>query len=205
MRFRSTQNGFITGIRYYKGAGTTGTHIGHLWSNTGTLLATATFTSETASGWQQVLFSSPVAITAGVTYVASQFSPSGHYASTVSYFTQAVVNGPLRGLADGEDGINGLYKYSATSAFPTIGHQSSNYWVDVVFTTGSAGTIPVITIQPSSQTVCAGNNVSFTSSANGSPAPTVQWQSSPNGTTWTNITGATNTTLTFASTAGDNE
>ncbi len=80
VKFRSTQNGFITGIRYYKGAGTTGTHIGHLWSNTGTMLAAATFTNETASGWQQVLFSSPVAINAGVTYVASQFSPSGHYA-----------------------------------------------------------------------------------------------------------------------------
>ncbi|MGZ8523562.1 MAG: DUF4082 domain-containing protein, partial [Chitinophagaceae bacterium] len=138
VRFRSTQNGFITGIRYYKGAGTTGTHIGHLWTNTGTLLATATFNNETASGWQQVLFSSPVAITAGVTYVASQFSPSGHYASTVNYFTQAVVNGSLRGLADGENGINGLYKYSASSAFPTFGHKSSNYWIDVVFTTGSA-------------------------------------------------------------------
>ena len=36
MRFRSTQDGFITGIRYYKGAGATGTHIGSLWNNTGT-------------------------------------------------------------------------------------------------------------------------------------------------------------------------
>ena len=26
MKFRSSQNGFITGVRYYKGAGTTGTH-----------------------------------------------------------------------------------------------------------------------------------------------------------------------------------
>jgi glucose/arabinose dehydrogenase len=138
VRFRSTQNGYITGLRYYKGPGTTGTHIGHLWTNTGGLLATATFTNETTSGWQQALFSSPVAITAGVTYVASQFSPSGHYASTVNYFTQAVVNGPLRGLADGEDGINGLYKYSSSSAFPTFGHKSSNYWIDVVFSTGSA-------------------------------------------------------------------
>ena len=58
VKFRSTQNGFITGIRYYKGAGITGTRIGSLWSNTGTRLATATFTGETASGWQQVLFTS---------------------------------------------------------------------------------------------------------------------------------------------------
>ena len=39
-----------------------------LWSATGTLLATATFTNETASGWQQANFSNPVPITAGTTY-----------------------------------------------------------------------------------------------------------------------------------------
>ena len=108
MKFRSTQNGFITGIRYYKGAGVTGTRIGSLWSNTGTRLATATFTTETASGWQQVLFTAPVAITAGVTYVASYHSSSGDYAVTNPYFTQPVVNSSLRALANGEDGRNGL-------------------------------------------------------------------------------------------------
>jgi hypothetical protein len=98
--------------------GTTGTHTGHLWTNAGSQLAQATFTNETASGWQQVLFSSPVAVTAGVTYVAGYFSPSGDYPATKPYFTQAVVNGPLRGLADGEDGPNGVYQYGATAAFP---------------------------------------------------------------------------------------
>ena len=62
-------NGYITGIRFYKGSGNTGTHVGHLWTSTGTLLATATFSNETASGWQQVNFATPVAITAGTTYV----------------------------------------------------------------------------------------------------------------------------------------
>ena len=32
MKFRSSTNGFITGLRFYKGAQNTGTHIGHLWS-----------------------------------------------------------------------------------------------------------------------------------------------------------------------------
>src|SRR4030095_10379662 len=157
MRFRSTQTGYINGIRYYKGAGTTGTHIGSLWSNTGTRLAQATFTNETASGWQQVLFSTPVAITAGVTYVASYFSPSGDYAATKPYFTQNIVNGPLIGLADGTDGGNGLYRYTTTSAFPNSTFQSSNYWVDVVFAPGTtqskpAATSPVITSTNSVET-----------------------------------------------------
>src|SRR3974377_1904384 len=44
VKFRSDVAGYITGLRFYKGAANTGTHIGNLWSNTGTLLATATFT-----------------------------------------------------------------------------------------------------------------------------------------------------------------
>jgi hypothetical protein len=139
MRFRATQNGTVNGIRYYKGAGTTGTHTGHLWTNTGILLASVTFTGETASGWQEALFSTPVAITAGVTYVASYFSPSGQYPSTVNYFTTAKVNGSLRGLANNEDGLNGVYRYSNVTAFPTVGHRSSNYWVDVVFAASTGG------------------------------------------------------------------
>ena len=83
VRFRADYDGYVTGIRFYKASTNTGTHTGHLWSNTGTLLATAQlFTSETSSGWQQVNFSQPVAITAGTTYVASYFAPSGHYSAT---------------------------------------------------------------------------------------------------------------------------
>ncbi len=58
-KFRSDIAGFITGVRFYKGAANTGTHVGHLWTANGTLLAEATFNAETASGWQQVDFSTP--------------------------------------------------------------------------------------------------------------------------------------------------
>jgi glucose/arabinose dehydrogenase len=204
MKIRSTQSGFITGVRYYKGAGTTGTHTGHLWNGSGTLLGSTTFAGETASGWQQTTFTTPIAINANTTYVVSLFSPSGHYAATDPYFTSAVVNGPLRALADGEDGPNGLYRYSSTSVFPNSSFNSSNYWVDVVFSTGGGAQAVVVTTQPSSQSRCAGANASFSSAATGSPAPTVQWQGSSNGTTWTNIAGATNSTLSFATTIADN-
>src|SRR5205814_2195244 len=65
VRFQASSNGTIVGIRFYKGPQNTGTHIGDLWTTSGTLLASATFTNETASGWQQVNFPSPVSITAG--------------------------------------------------------------------------------------------------------------------------------------------
>src|SRR5262249_45060446 len=71
VKFRSDVAGSIAGIRFYKGAGNNGTHTGSLWSSTGTLLATGAFVNETATGWQQLTFASPVAIAANTTYIAS--------------------------------------------------------------------------------------------------------------------------------------
>jgi hypothetical protein len=141
VRFRSDVSGYITGIRFYKASLNTGTHIGNLWTNTGTLLKSATFTGETASGWQQVNFSSPVAITAGTTYVASYFAPAGHFSYSMSAFaSQGVDNAPLHALADNVDGRNGIYLYSNSSKFPTMTYMAENYWVDVVFSSSTSST-----------------------------------------------------------------
>ncbi|HKV25419.1 MAG TPA: DUF4082 domain-containing protein, partial [Candidatus Acidoferrum sp.] len=142
VRFKADSNGYITGIRFYKSAANTGTHIGNLWSNSGTLLATATFANETASGWQQVNFATPVAITAGTVYVASYHSTIGHYSVTNSNFaTAGVDNPPLHALANSTSTADGPYCYGSSSCFPTATYQASNYWVDVIFTpsSGTAG------------------------------------------------------------------
>lgn len=139
VKFRASVAGSITGIRFYKGPLNTGTHVGNLWSSSGTLLATATFTNESASGWQQVNFASPVAISANTTYVASYFAPVGQYAFNGNYFTTGVTNGPLHALANSEDpGGNGVFQYGSTSSFPTQTFNSGNYWVDVVFVSSGA-------------------------------------------------------------------
>jgi hypothetical protein len=159
VKFRTNTAGSITGIRFYKKAGNSGTHTGELYSSTGTRLAQAVFTGETASGWQQVLFSSPVAITAGTTYIAAYFSSAGNYTSTTNYFTTSVVNGPITALADGTDGSNGVYKYSTTPAFPSSTYQKSNYWVDALFTSApvppvaNAGVNQTITLPTSTVTL----------------------------------------------------
>ncbi len=134
--FRSDVNGYIAGIRFYKSVANTGTHVGSLWSSAGALLATATFTSETNSGWQQVNFSQPVAITANTVYVASYHSTGGHYSADWGHFSASGVdNAPLHAFANGLNGAtDGLFVYSTVSAFPTNTYSSSNYWVDVVFT-----------------------------------------------------------------------
>ncbi|MET8051022.1 DUF4082 domain-containing protein [Streptosporangium sp. NPDC005286] len=133
VKFKAATSGTATGIRFYKGAQNTGTHIGSLWTSGGTLLASATFTGETASGWQEVSFSTPVAITSGTTYIASYFAPAGRYATTRPYFVSQYVNGLLSALADGAEGGNGVYGYGAANTFPTNSYQATNYWVDVVF------------------------------------------------------------------------
>jgi hypothetical protein len=142
VRFRADVNGTITGIRFYKGLGNTGPHVGSLWTNTGTRLATATFANETLVGWQQVTFSTPIAITANTTYVASYHMTAGRYAVTDDYFrTSGVDAPPLHALVDGAAGGNGVFVYGA-SAFPTQTSRSANYWVDVVFTPSAGDTTP---------------------------------------------------------------
>ena len=148
VKFRSTQAGYITGIRFYKGAGNTGTHVGSLWSSTGQQLASATFVGETATGWQQVSFATPVAIAANTVYVASYFAPNGGYAGDSQFFaTASVTNGSLQALQDGTSGGNGLYAYASSNAFPNASFQATNYWVDVTFTTtlGPDTTPPTVT------------------------------------------------------------
>ncbi len=134
VRFRSDVAGKITGVRFYKSTANTGTHVANLWSSTGTNLATATFTGETASGWQQVLFATPVSITAGTAYVASYHTNVGHYAADQDSFASSGVDAPpLHAPADAGSAPNGVFAYGSTSAFPSNGWNSTNYWVDVVF------------------------------------------------------------------------
>jgi Domain of unknown function (DUF4082) len=58
----------------------TGTHLAHLWSPAGALLAEAAFVNETASGWQEVALPTPVQIAANTIYVASYHADSGYFA-----------------------------------------------------------------------------------------------------------------------------
>ncbi len=141
-KFRSTSAGYITAIRYYKGAGDTDSHVGHLWTSTGTQLAAVTFSGGTASGWQMMPLSTPVAIDANTTYIVSMYSsPVGYFAITTGGLASAVDNPPLKALASGEDGPNGVFQ--SGGGFPTTG-TNNNYWVDVVFDTNA----PVDTTPP---------------------------------------------------------
>jgi uncharacterized repeat protein (TIGR01451 family) len=140
VQFSSSTPLAIEGIRFFKGTGNTGTHIGNLWSSGGTLLASATFTSESAYGWQAVRFSQPVMIAAGATYVASYYAPHGGYAIDTGFFSSGPLSsGPLTATT-------GVFSYGSSSSFPSNTFDSSNYWVDVMY----------------SSVVPAGSNAQFT-------------------------------------------
>jgi len=65
-------------------------------------------------------------------------------------------------------------------------------------TVNPAPVAPSITTQPTRQTITAGQTATFTAAATGSPTPTVQWQvSTDGGVTFSNVSGATSTTLSF--------
>jgi hypothetical protein len=133
LKFRSDVAGTVAGVRFYKGTSTTGTHTGTLWSSTGARLATATFTGESASGWQQVSFSSPVAIAANTVYIVSYHTNVGRYAYSSAYFASVGVdNGPLHAL---RNGVSGGTACTATAEWrsrirpstrPTTGSTSSS-------------------------------------------------------------------------------
>ena len=139
------------------------------------------------------------------------YTPSSATSGTTFGWSRSVVTGISNAAATGTGNISETLINTTSSAinvtyvYTLMAAGCSNTQNLVVTVNPDAATVPpIVTIQPASQTKCAGQNVSFTSSANGVPSPTVQWQSSTNGTTWTNITGATNATLTFAVTTVDN-
>jgi len=181
MKFQSDVAGTVTGVRFFKGSRNTGTHVGHLWSSGGALLATVTFTSETASGWQQANFPAPIAIQAKTTYVISYLAPKGHYADDGYFFNSGVNNAPLHGLPNGSSGPNGLYAYGSGS-FPNQSWEASNYWVDLMFNpsgvppstysisgkvSGAAATLTLSGVTSRTTKTDSSGNYSFSGLANG--------------------------------------
>jgi hypothetical protein len=218
VQFQSSVSGNVTGIRFYKATTNTGIHIGSLWTTNGNLMASATFSNESASGWQTVSFSSPVAITANMTYVAGYFAPNGHYSDQEPGFTSGVSNAPLQALANNSvTPGNGVYAYGSSSAFPTNTFNATNYYVDVTFSTSTTATAPAA---PTGVTATAGNGsatVSWTAPSNGGspitsytvtpfiagvaqPATTVTGSPPATSTTITGLTNGTAYTFTVKAT-----
>src|SRR5439155_17727890 len=110
-------------------------HTGNLWIETGTdvgtILATVTFTNETASGWQEQAMSSPVTITANQNYsVSYSANMSAPYVYTLNQLPPTITNSPLTALS-------GCYHQNGTGIFPEA-RINNHYFADVRFTTALA-------------------------------------------------------------------
>jgi hypothetical protein len=140
LKLRVDQPMLLSGIRFYKSLGETGTHVGRLWSSSGSLLGQVTFSSETASGWQVQGFGTPIALQADTTYVVS-VNANAYYGVTPSGLATQIESGPLSSVADGQ---NGVYAGSA-GIFPTQSYQSSNYFVDVEVISSGDPVPPAVT------------------------------------------------------------
>jgi hypothetical protein len=117
----------LTSVRFYKAVGETGTHTATIWTANGLSLASVTFASETASGWQQQALTTPLQLQPNTTYVVS-INANSRYPVTLNGLLNPVSSGPLHTVADG---LNGVYN-GTLGSFPDQSYQSSNYFVDVV-------------------------------------------------------------------------
>jgi outer membrane lipoprotein SlyB len=127
VKIKVTSAAKLSSIRFYKSANETGTHVGRLWNATGTLLASTTFSGESASGWQSGSFATPVDLSPGQTYVVS-VGFNAFFSVTFGALANEIVSGPLRSVADGNNGVYG----GAAGTFPTASYNNSSYLVDPV-------------------------------------------------------------------------
>ena len=192
VKFIAEISGSITAIRYYRGPGNAGPHVGNLWDAQGTLLGSATFDNETEVGWQQANLATPVPITGGQTYIASYHAPSGRYSYSPGALSSTVERAPLHAPSSAASFGNGVYRYGA-SAYPSQSYGSTSYSVDVVFlddggpavvtTTPAAGAVGVsvdtaLTVT-FSEAVAAGTMVAELRDGGGGLVPVTVTQDSP--------------------------
>ena len=132
------QAGYITGIRFYKARATRDPH-----GSCGPRAARAPHRSPSA-GRRPPAGRKPTSplppVSANTTYVASYYTPIGHYSAPTTCSPPPVDNGPLTALSTRPAAATAS-TCTAEGAFPHE-PQPSNYWVDVVFDTTAADTTP---------------------------------------------------------------
>ena len=124
MEFSSTVSGQITHVRFWKAVGeTSGNHVARIWSTSGLPLATASFTGETASGWQTAMLQTPLDITAHTKYRVS-YNIHTVRARSENIFAVPVTSGQLVAWSS--------FLVSPAGSFPST-PSTDNFFVDVVF------------------------------------------------------------------------
>ncbi len=151
--------------------------------------------------------------------VTAQPSSQTAVAGSTVTFTVAASGNPTPSVqwevSNGQSGfspINGATSTTLTLVNVAASQNGDEY--EAVFTNSSGSvttasatltvdTLPAVTAAPANQSVDAGGTAMFSAAAAGNPTPTVQWQlSTDGGASWSNVSGATSTTLTVSGVAG---
>lgn len=150
VKFRSTTAGTVTEVRWYKQPNDTGSHVVTIW-NGSTQVASTVAQNETASGWQTVPLTAPIA--ANTLYTVSVFHPSGGYVTKLNGMAAGLTSGPLSMPASGVVGGNGVYAYGSSSQNPVQSYAASDYAIDVTFVVGTVTTTTSSTTTSTSTSV----------------------------------------------------
>jgi fibronectin type 3 domain-containing protein len=126
-KFSVDQPATLASVRWWKDVKETGSHTARVWTASGTLIATLPFATQTASGWQQANFATPLQLAANTVYVVS-ININAFFVTARSGLATPRTAGIARTPNDIRNGIYG----SSAGVFPTNSFSSTNYFVDVV-------------------------------------------------------------------------
>jgi hypothetical protein len=163
VKFTSSQNVNIIGVRMYRV--TPGTVTGTLWDAAGgPPLATGTFAGTDTHSWQDLIFSTPVSIQAGHTYVAAYHVTDTQYAFQYGFFaTSGYTVGPITALSSPDSSGNGVYCYdndpTNCAVFPVNTYRDSNYWVTPLWGYNFAGFFQPVDNAPTLNVAKAGSAI----------------------------------------------
>jgi len=187
--FQTLSDGFITKARLYSHLSEGGDHAVRVWAYNGSsyILVAGPYTwnfSSGVRGWREYVFSTPISVQANGRYIISISNSTDRYFVSTSNFSYTAHGNYLRY-------VRGVY--SAAGSVP-IYSNGNCYFRDVVFSISDTDTLTAGSIG-AAQTICY-NTVpaaltQLTTPFGGTGIYSYQWQSSPDNTTWTDISGAT--------------
>ena len=145
----------------------------------------------------------------------STFGSSVTFSATIS----GTANGDTVTFYDGSNSLGTGSITSGTAILSTSALTGGNHSITAIYagntnyTASTSGAVtqviatsPIVTSNPTSQTVNVGVRATFTATGIGNPTPTVQWQiSTDGGSTWANVTGATSSSYTTPATTTAND
>ncbi|MEI8287951.1 MAG: carbohydrate-binding protein [Verrucomicrobiota bacterium] len=195
-RWRSSQSGSITGLRYYRCINDPLQHTLKLWDpsiSTNSPQATVSTSGDSGSGWKNWNLATSFAIVSNrmyvVTYDVRWTNSATFYSSSVNLLANSVSNGPLSTVV----GTNGCYALiagnnNAVGTYPTLTYLSSCYFADVLFQLAPVADVLLQNTGPA--TVLSGatytNTITVTNAGPSSATSVVVLDTLPNGLQVTN-------------------